>query len=218
MEMRRLLKPLVFLLSCLPAAWAFYAVYLAFSGGPNLLGPDPPQALALYTGEWAIRLLIFALAITPLRHLLAWPYLWQLRRMTGLFALFYATLHVLVFLMFLLQWRWAAIGRELVERPYITLGFASWLLLLPLGLTSFNAARRKLGRKWKRLHQAVYLVNLLAVFHVIWIVRSSYADAVLYGGLVALLLGYRLLRHYSPAVRHFALRGGARARPVKHAG
>lgn len=204
--MKALAKPLVFVVCSLPAAWLFYAVFLAFSGGENLLGPDPAKTLSLETGKWAIRMLILSLALTPIRYLFEWPYVWRFRRMTGLFALFYASLHLLVFLMFLLQWQWGEIGTEILERPYITLGFSAYLLLVPLGLTSSNYARRKLGRNWKRLHRLVYVINLLAVLHIVWIVRSSYGDAVLYGGLVLLLLGYRLLRHYSKSVRNFRLR------------
>lgn len=204
--MKTLAKPLVFLLCFLPAAWLFYAVFLAFSGGENLLGPDPAKTLSLETGKWAIWLLIISLALTPIRYLFEWPYIWRFRRMTGLFALFYASLHLLIFLMFLLEWQWGEIGTEIVERPYITIGFTAWLLLLPLGLTSFNYAQRKLGHNWKRLHRLVYVISLLAVLHIVWIVRSSYGDAVLYGGLVALLLGYRLLRHYSKTARNFRLR------------
>jgi sulfoxide reductase heme-binding subunit YedZ len=215
--MKALAKPFVFIVFLLPAGYMFYAVFLAYSGGANLLGPDPPKALALTTGEWAIRVLIFALALTPIRYLLNWPYAWQLRRMIGLFAFFYTSLHFLVFLMFLLQWEWGAIGSEIAERPYITIGFAAYVLLTALAATSFNRAQRKLGRNWKRLHRLVYLINLLAVMHVIWIIRSSYQDAVVYGGLVVFLLGYRLLHHYSPVVKHFTFRptgaAMARARP-----
>jgi methionine sulfoxide reductase heme-binding subunit len=214
-QMKALAKPFVFVLFLLPAGYMFYTVYLAYTGGANLLGPDPPKALALMTGEWAIRVLIFALAITPIRYLFNWPYAWQFRRMIGLYAFFYTSLHFLVFLMFLLQWRWGAIGSEIVERPYITIGFAAYVLMTALAVTSFNRAQRKLGRNWKRLHRLVYVINLLAVMHVIWIIRSSYQDAVVYGGLVLLLLGYRLLRHYSPTVKHFTFRptSAAVARP-----
>lgn len=200
-----LVKPVVFLLFLSPALYYFYAVYLALQG-ENILGPDPAQALALATGEWSIRILIAALAITPFRYLLKAPKLWNYRRMIGLFALFYVCLHVLVFLMFLLQWQWAEIGREIVERPYITVGFAAFVLLIPLGLTSFQAAQRKLKRNWKRLHRAVYVINILAVIHVLWIVRSSYFDFVLYGSLVFVLLLYRALHKYVPPVRQFTLR------------
>lgn len=202
-----LAKPGVFLLCLLPGAYLAYAVYLAFTGGENLLGPDPAQFLSLETGEWAIRLLILSLAITPLRYLLNWPYAFRFRRMIGLFAYFYVCMHLLVFLMFLLQWEWGAIGREIAERPFITIGFGGFVLLTLLALTSFNAAQRKLGRNWKRLHRLAYAASILGVMHVIWIVRSSYFDAVLYGALVLLLLGYRLLRKYSDAVRKFSILG-----------
>ena len=127
--------------------------------------------------------------------------------MIGLFAYFYVCMHLLVFLMFLLQWQWGAIGREIAERPFITIGFAGFVLLTLLALTSFNAAQRKLGRNWKRLHRLTYAASILGVMHVIWIVRSSYFDAVLYGSLVLLLLAYRLLRKYSEAVRKFSILG-----------
>lgn len=207
--MKGLTKLLVFVLCLAPALWLSYGVFLALTGGANLLGPDPAQYLALQTGTWAIRLLIAALAVTPLRFLLNAPYLWQFRRMLGLFALFYVTLHFLVFLAFLLQWQWHDLGREIAERPYITFGFAAFVLLVPLGLTSVQFAQRKLGRNWKKLHRLVYVINILAVLHVTWIVRSSIADALLYGVLVLVLLGYRLLRHQSAAVRHFSLRRAA---------
>ena len=206
MKFSFVIKPIVFLLFLSPALYYFYAVYLALTGGKNLLGPDPAQALALATGEWSIRILIASLAITPLRYLFKAPKLWNFRRMIGLFALFYVSLHLLVFLMFLLQWQWGDIGKELVERPYITVGFLAFLLMLPLGLTSTLWAQRKLKRNWKRLHRAVYLINILAVLHVLWIVRSSYFDALLYGFLVFILLLYRILHNYSLAVRQFTLR------------
>ncbi len=204
--MKGLTKLLVFVLCLAPALWLSYGVALALTGGSNLLGPDPAQYLALQTGTWSIRLLIAALAVTPLRFLLNAPYLWQFRRMLGLFALFYVTLHFLVFLAFLLQWQWQDIGREIAERPYITFGFLAFVLLVPLGLTSVQSAQRKLGRNWKKLHRLVYVINILAVLHVTWIVRSSIADALLYGVLVLVLLGYRLLRHQSATVRQFSLR------------
>jgi len=196
-------KPTIFLLCLLPAAYLIYGVYLAFTGGENLLGPDPAQYLSLQTGEWAIRLLIASLAITPLRYLLNMPSLFRFRRMIGLYAYFYVCLHLVVFLWFLLGWDFSALGREIAERPYITIGFSAFVLLTPLAATSFNAAQRKLGRNWKRLHRLTYACAILACLHVIWIVRSSYFDAVLYGGLVLVLLSYRVLRKNSQAVRKF---------------
>jgi methionine sulfoxide reductase heme-binding subunit len=203
--MKSFFKPAVFVLCLLPASYIFYAVYLAYNG-ENILGPDPPKALSLETGTWAIRMLVLSLAITPIRYLFNTVVVWQYRRMIGLYAFFYATLHLLVFLWFLLEWRWRDIGIEIAERPFITIGFAAYVLMVPLAMTSFNYAQRKLGRNWKRIHRSIYVISILAVLHVIWIVRSSYGDAVLYGGLVLLFLGYRLLRHYSQAVKRFSFR------------
>ncbi|MDR2213212.1 MAG: sulfoxide reductase heme-binding subunit YedZ [Pseudomonadales bacterium] len=205
MPWRSWLKLGVFLLSFYPAGAIFYAVYRAYVGLPVDLGPDPPQTLALETGQWAIRFLVLSLWITPLRYLFNAPYLWRYRRMIGLYALFYTALHFLVFLFFILQLSFADLGREIVERPYITLGFAALVLLIPLGLTSFDAAQRKLGRNWKRLHRLVYVIGILAVLHVVWIVRSSYGDAVLYGSLVTFALLYRVLRSRVGALRKFHL-------------
>jgi len=203
--MKSFVKSVIFVLCLLPASYVFYAVYLAYNG-ENILGPDPPIALSLLTGTWAIRMLVLSLAITPIRYLFNTVVVWQYRRMIGLYAFFYASLHLLVFLMFLLQWRWADIGTEILERPFITIGFAAYVLMLPLAMTSFNYAQRKLGRNWKRIHRTIYVISILAVLHIVWIVRSSYGDAVLYGGLVLLLLGYRLLRRHSQVVKRFSFR------------
>jgi sulfoxide reductase heme-binding subunit YedZ len=200
---KALLKILLFTVSFIPAGWLFYAVYQAFTGGENLLGPDPATFLSHETGQWGLRFLIIALALTPLRYLFNWPYAWQLRRMMGLYALFYATLHVLVFLQFQIFWRWADIGREIVERPYITVGFAAFVLMIPLGITSFKYLQRRMGRNWKRLHRAVYAINILALVHLFWQIRSSYAEFALYGSLVAFFLVYRMLRTWVTPVRKF---------------
>ena len=181
----------------------FNAVYLAYTGGENLLGPDPATFLSHETGQWGLRFLIIALALTPIRYLFNWPFAWQLRRMMGLYALFYASLHVLVFLQFQIFWRWADIGREILERPYITVGFAAFVMMIPLGVTSFKFLQRKMGRNWKKLHRVVYLINIMALVHLFWQVRSSYAEFAFYGSLVALFLIYRALRAWLPAVRQF---------------
>lgn len=204
--MKGLIKPALFLICLGPASWLCYGTVLSFTGGANLFGPDPAQFLALQTGTWAIQMLLAALAVTPLRYLFNSPFLWRFRRMLGLFALFYTCLHFLVFLAFMLQWQWRELGREISDRPYITVGFLAFLLLLPLGLTSFGYAQRKLGRRWKQLHGSVYVINILAVLHVAWIVRSSIADALLYSSVVVMLLGYRIFWHFSPRFRHFSLR------------
>ena len=185
MRMRKLIKPLVFVLALLP-----FAVLLLRILQDNL-GPDPVQELSLETGEWTLRFLIVALAMTPLRHITNQVEFTRHRRMIGLFALFYATVHLIVWLMFVLEFRWFAIAEEIFDRPYITVGFSAYLILLALGITSPRFMVRKLGKNWKRLHKLVYLAAILGVLHLLWILRLDIAPAAFYGALVALLLGYR---------------------------
>jgi len=205
-KMRWLVKPAFVLLCLSPALWLVYTIVLALTGGQNFLGPDPAQYLALETGKWAMWMLIAALTVSPFRFLLNAPYAWQLRRMSGLFALFYVSLHFLVFLALLLEWRWQELDTEVAERPYVMIGMLAFVLLIPLGMTSVQYAQRKMGRRWKQLHRAVYVVGILSVMHVVWIVRSSIGDALVYGTIMAALLGYRLLRHFCPPVKKFSLR------------
>ena len=204
--MQKFVKPLVFVVLLGPAAWWAYIIWRAYLGDVAYLGPDPPKALALASGEWSIRMLMLALAVTPLRYLFNSPSLWRLRRMIGLFAFFYTSLHFTVFVLLLLELDFSALARELSERPYITLGFMAWFILLLLALTSFNRAQRWLGRNWKRLHRAVYFTAILAVMHLIWIVRSDFGEALLYVAIVAVLLGYRALHKFSPGARQFVFR------------
>lgn len=159
----------------------------------NDLGPDPAKELALETGEWSIRFLLLALAMTPLRHLSGRMEFAQRRRMVGLFALFYASVHFLVWVIFLLGLRWGAILEEVVERPYITIGFASFLILIVLGATSPRVMVRKLGKNWRRLHRLVYVAGVFAIIHLVWIVRTDLSEALLYGAILAGLLGWRLV-------------------------
>ena len=159
----------------------------------NDLGPDPAKELALETGEWSIRFLLLALAMTPLRHLSGRMEFAQRRRMVGLFALFYASVHFLVWVIFLLGLRWGAILEEVVERPYITIGFASFLILVVLGATSPRVMVRKLGKNWRRLHRLVYVAGVLAIIHLVWIVRTDLSEALLYGAILAGLLVWRLV-------------------------
>ena len=159
----------------------------------NDLGPDPAKELALETGEWSIRFLLLALAMTPLRHLSGRVEFAQRRRMVGLFALFYASVHFLVWVIFLLGLRWGAILEEVVERPYITIGFSSFLILIVLGATSPRVMVRKLGKNWRRLHRLVYVAGVLAIIHLVWIVRTDLSEALLYGAILAGLLGWRLV-------------------------
>lgn len=186
--MNKVLKPAVFLAALVPFA------YLLLRIVQNNLGPDPAQELAIETGEWTLRFLLITLTLTPLRQITGKPEFVRVRRMVGLFALFYASVHFMVWMSFLLGFRWFAIAEELVERPYITIGFAAFLILIALGVTSPKAMVRKLGKNWKRLHQLVYLAAILAIIHLLWILRTNVSEAVVYGAMLAVLLGFRVFQ------------------------
>ena len=183
-----LLKRTVFLLALVP----FFLLLIRVQ--QNNLGPDPAQELSIETGEWALRFLLITLALTPLAQLTGEVRFVRQRRMLGLFALFYASVHFLSWMAFILGFRWMAIAEELLERPYITIGFAAYLIILALGVTSPRAMVRRLGKNWKRLHKLIYLAAVLALIHLLWILRTDIQEAVLYGGILAVLLGYRVFR------------------------
>jgi len=184
-------KPLVFGLLTGPLVWLVYAT------ASNLLGANPAQALVRATGDWTLRTLCLVLAVTPLRVIFGWPELARLRRMVGLFVFFYATLHALSYGWFDMGLEPADIAKDIGKRPFILVGFASWLILLALTLTSFERAVRWVGgRRWKLLHRGVYAVAGLAVLHFFWMraAKNDLAEVAVYAGVLALLLGWRALR------------------------
>lgn len=166
-------KPFVFIACLLPAlllGWSTYA---------NQLGPDPVAQLEHTSGLWALRFLLITLAVTPLRLLTKWNWLIRYRRMLGLFTFFYATLHFAIYLVIDLGGFWSQIFSEIAKKPFITVGFAAWLLLIPLAVTSTKAMMRKLGRNWLRLHRLIYLIGLLGVLHFLWQVKFGEKIAVI---------------------------------------
>ncbi|RUQ31870.1 MAG: protein-methionine-sulfoxide reductase heme-binding subunit MsrQ [Candidatus Competibacteraceae bacterium] len=179
-------KPLVFLMSLLPLAWIGW---LAWQGE---LGANPVETLSHRTGDWSLRFLLLTLAVTPVRRWTGWNRLQQFRRMLGLFAFFYVSLHFAVYLIFDQFFDWTAIVADVIKRPYITVGFAAFLLLIPLAITSTHGMMRRLGRNWQRVHRLVYLIAVLGVLHYAWLVKADLTEPLLYGGALAVLLGYRL--------------------------
>ncbi len=179
------IKPVVFILSLLPLA-----VMLVNAINDNL-GANPIEVLTHQTGSWGLYFLLITLSISPLRKFANANWLIQLRRMLGLFAFFYACLHLTVYLWLDQYFVWDAIIEDIVKRPYITLGFSAWLLLLPLALTSTRRAVRHLGRHWQRLHKLVYLAVVLVLLHFVWLVKADYAEPVIY---ILLFLMLMLLR------------------------
>ncbi|MDH7451771.1 protein-methionine-sulfoxide reductase heme-binding subunit MsrQ [Luteimonas composti] len=157
----------------------------------DALGPDPVAAIEHALGLWALRLLLLTLAVSPLRQLTGRPVLLQFRRMLGLYAFAYASLHFAAYLVLDLRGWWTLVFEEIVKRPYITVGFAAWLLLVPLAITSTRGWMRRLGRRWGQLHRLVYAIGVLAVLHFWWIVKSDYREPLLYAAILAVLLGWR---------------------------
>lgn len=187
-----MLKPLTFLLGCIPLVYSLYQVYLLQTGGAHSLGADPGKDLVHLQGEWAIRFLVITLLISPVRQLTPFRSVIRVRRMLGLFAFFYASLHLLAYMVFLLGLDFSNIAGDVIKRPYITAGFAGLLLMLPLAITSTDNMMRRLRGRWQVLHRAIYLVAILAVVHLVWQTRSSYQEAAVYGLIIGALLVYRL--------------------------
>ena len=183
----RLVKPVVFLACLVPIAWLLWRVASAD------LGSNPIETLNRFTGDWTLRLLLITLAVTPLRRLTGRHQLIRLRRMLGLFAFFYATVHFLTYALIDQYFDFPAIVQDVAKRPFITVGFASFLLLIPLAVTSTNGMVRRLGgRRWQRLHRLVYAIAVGGVVHFLWLVKSDLAEPALYAAILAALLGYRL--------------------------
>ncbi|NIE82112.1 MULTISPECIES: protein-methionine-sulfoxide reductase heme-binding subunit MsrQ [unclassified Burkholderia] len=185
----RIAKPVVFLAGLFPLA---RLVVLGFTGG---LGANPIEFVTRSTGLWTLVILCVTLAVTPLRRLTGINALLRLRRMIGLFAFFYALLHFTTYFWFDKWFDLPAILKDVFKRPFITVGFAAFLLLIPLALSSPRAAARRLGRHWQRLHRLIYAIAVLAILHFWWMRAGKHDLALpkLYGAIVLVLLGWRVV-------------------------
>ena len=185
-------KPAVFAVSLLPFAWLVYGAVT------NNLGANPAEHLIRATGEWALRFLCVVLAVTPLRVVTGTPALARFRRMLGLFMYFYACVHLLCYGWFDMGLDLGDIARDIAKRPFILVGFAAFVLLTPLAATSFNRAIKALGAKrWQALHRLVYAVAGLGILHFFWMRagKNNFAEVAVYAAILAVLLGWRLLRY-----------------------
>jgi len=181
-------KPLVFLLCLAPAALVVGDA-LEISGR---LGANPVEEIQDRFGIWGIRFIMITLAVTPLRRITGWNWLLRFRRMLGLFTFFYVLMHFLNWLILDQGLLMSAIIEDLTLRPFITLGFTALLLLAAMAVTSTNGMRRRLGRRWDKLHYSAYAVGILGVWHYWWQVKKDTSDAWIYAIILAVLLGYRL--------------------------
>jgi sulfoxide reductase heme-binding subunit YedZ len=186
---RRFIKPALFVVCLLPL---LFLALEAFGIGGASLGANPVERIQDTLGEWGLRFLVITLAVTPLRDWFNAPWLVQLRRMLGLYAFFYVLMHFLTWLLLDQGLYWSGILEDIAKRPFITIGFAALLLLIPLAVTSTNGMMRRLGKRWKTLHRLVYPIALLGVWHYYWQVKSDVTEPLIYLSIVLVLLGWRV--------------------------
>ena len=185
----RVTKPLVFLLCLLPVV---HLLAGAFSIAGQGLGANPIEEMLHALGRWGLKFLLLTLAITPLRRWTGWNWLIRFRRMLGLFTFFYIVLHFLVYAVLDQGLDIEAIVEDVLKRPYITLGMAGLLMLIPLAVTSTKGMMRRLGKRWQKLHRLVYVIAVVAVWHFYWQVKLDTLEPTLYALVLAGLLGVRV--------------------------
>ncbi|MDD3354355.1 protein-methionine-sulfoxide reductase heme-binding subunit MsrQ [Zoogloea sp.] len=182
----KVIKTALFLLCLMPAVLLWRGLET------DTLGANPLETLTRATGEWTLRFLLITLAVTPLRRFTGWHWLIRLRRTLGLFAFAYGAAHLLTYVWLDQFFDWQAIARDILKRPFITVGFAALVLMVPLALTSSNAAIRRLGgRRWQSLHRAIYPITLLGCVHFWWLVKKDITEPLLYTLVAVALIGLR---------------------------
>jgi sulfoxide reductase heme-binding subunit YedZ len=185
------IKPITFVLSCLPAAWLLYSALT------NNIGPNPIEYIIRYCGDWALRFLLIALAVTPLRILTNWSAVGRLRRMLGLFAFFYVCLHIIAYVGLDQFFNWSAIIADIVKRVYIMVGMASFVTLIPLAITSTNGMVKRLGAKrWRQLHRVVYFSTIAGIIHFLMMLKTGYVEPAIYGAILLVLLAIRAAKKW----------------------
>jgi methionine sulfoxide reductase heme-binding subunit len=193
-------KPLVFIASLSPVLWLLACGFGLFG---QTLGPDPVKFTLHILGKTALNLLMLTLLVTPVRQLTGFTHVLRIRRMLGLFVFFYVLLHFLLYVSYQ-GFDFGEILKDIAKRPYITIGFLALLMLIPLAITSTNKMMRRLGRRWQTLHRLVYVIAVLGVWHYYWQVKKDVREPLIYVGILAVLLGYRVFRSWQKK----------RARPV----
>ena len=206
-------KPFVFLLCLVPLGVLGWDLWLITAGGrPNALGANPIREAEIFTGLWTLRFLSIALAVTPVRELFGVGALARYRRMFGLFTFFYACVHLSLWVGVDWYFDWGAMGEEIAKHKYILVGMLTFVLLVPLALTSTKGAVRRLGgRRWARLHRLVYVCAITGTVHYLWAVKKDTLFPLVYLFVFALLLGFRVWERYVGPLR-------LRARPMRASG
>jgi methionine sulfoxide reductase heme-binding subunit len=187
------LKALVFAVSVLPFVLLALRGFNSWQGRPFNLGANPIEFITRDLGDWTLIFLMITLAVTPVRRLTSWQWLIKLRRMLGLFAFFYASLHFVTYIWLDQFFDLKDIVKDVIKRPFITVGFLAFVCLIPLAVTSTNAMVRRLGgKRWQALHRLVYAIGMLGVVHYWWLVKRDIREPLLYASILAVLLGVRI--------------------------
>ena len=189
MRAARIGKPLIFVAALVPASYLAWALLRA----PEHLGVNPAETLQLETGIWTLRFLLATLAVTPLRRLTGWHPIIQYRRMLGLFAFFYACLHLMTYVVLDRYFDFSGVWEDIVKRPFITAGMVAFVLMIPLAVTSTKGWIRRLGRRWQLLHRLVYFSAAAACVHFIWKVKVAVGEPVYYAAILGVLLLFRMI-------------------------
>jgi sulfoxide reductase heme-binding subunit YedZ len=193
-QIRLFWKPLVFLACLVP----FGLVAGDLVGITGSLGANPVEEILDRFGNWGLRFIMITLAVTPLRQLTGWNWLARFRRMLGLFTFFYVLMHFLTWLVLDQGLLLSAIAEDIAKRPFITIGVTALVLLLALAVTSTNGMRRRLGQRWQKLNNAVYLIAILGVWHFWWQVKLDTAEPLVYAIILGALLGWRVWKKRTP--------------------
>lgn len=183
--MPKYVKPLVFVICLIPLA------LLIWDGFHDALGANPIEKITHRTGDWALRFLLITLSITPIRRLFGWKKLIRIRRMLGLFAFFYVCVHFSIYIVFDHFFDANEIIKDIIKRPYVTVGFTAFVLLIPLAITSTNKMMKRLGARWKQLHQLVYVIAVLGILHYLWLVKADVLQPVIHAIVLLVLLAVR---------------------------
>ena len=186
------LKAAVFLACLIPFA------QLAYKGYTGDLGVNPIEFITHFTGSWALLFLLTSLSVTPLRKISGWNDLIKFRRMLGLFAFFYAALHFSTYIVLDHFFDFQRITKDILKRPYVTVGFTAFVLMTPLAITSTAGMIRRLGKRWQQLHRLVYVAAIAGVVHFYWLVKADIRRPLQYGSVLVILLGYRLFVKWTP--------------------
>ena len=184
--MKKYFKPIIFLLSSIPFIIIISKIFL------NQLGPEPIKEITLHTGEWTLLFLVFTLSMTPLKRLTNLNIWISVRRMLGLFAFFYASLHMLTYIGLDYQFDLSAISKDIFTKKFIFVGFTAWLLMVPLAITSSKKMMGILKKNWKKLHRLIYLISILGVIHFLWLVKKDLTEPLVYLLIIIILLILRI--------------------------